>query len=243
MKLQLISDVHVEFHADRGDVFLKSLDPTGVDLLVVAGDLGLAKDLDHCFAILCAKYPAVAFVLGNHELYQSSPRTVEELVAAVVKKHKNLHWLDESVIEVKGQRVVGTSLWFPSDVGHERDRDGMNDFRLIHGLTGWVFEKNRRALAFLDKEVRRGDVVVTHHLPSWRCVHPKYAGSSLNRYFVCDVEPLIAERQPKLWLHGHTHEQTRERVGDCQIVANPFGYLRVENGSNMKFDERLILEV
>lgn len=239
MRLQLLSDLHVEFHADGGRALLGSLDPSGVDLLVVAGDLGLIGDLARSLAILCAKYSAVAYVLGNHEFYRSSPRTVEAEVRRIVAQHENLHWLDESVIEISGQRVLGTSLWFATDVGHERDREHINDFHLIHGLTGWVFEKNRRARAFLEKEARKGDVVVTHHLPSWRCVHPKYAGSSINRYFVSDLEPLIVDRQPALWLHGHTHEQVRERIGDCQIVCNPLGYPREGN----RFDDHLVLTV
>jgi predicted phosphodiesterase len=243
MKMQLISDVHVEFHADGGAGFLRALDATGVDLLVVAGDLGLARDLAGAFAILCAKYPAVAFVLGNHELYTSRPHAVEAHMAEIAARHRNLHWLDESAVVIGGQRVVGTSLWFGSDAGAEADRLRLNDFRAIDGFADWVFAKNAHAQKFLRENVRPGDVVVTHHLPSWRCTHPKYAGSPLNKYFVCDLEPLIVARQPRYWLFGHTHERVREVVGACTLVANPFGYARVEPESNAAFDERLILDV
>src|SRR5450631_3269273 len=43
MKLQIMSDLHLEMHADRGAEFIRSLDPTGVDVLVLAGDITMAR--------------------------------------------------------------------------------------------------------------------------------------------------------------------------------------------------------
>ena len=39
MIVQLLSDLHLEMHRDDGRSFLASLDPSGVDLLIVAGDV------------------------------------------------------------------------------------------------------------------------------------------------------------------------------------------------------------
>jgi hypothetical protein len=60
---------------------------------------------------------------------------------------------------------------------------------------------------------------------------------------VCDLEPLIVAQQPRYWLFGHTHEQAREQIGGCTLVANPFGYLRMEPQINSAFDWRLILQI
>ena len=43
MKLQIMSDLHLEMHADRGAEFIRELDPTGVDVLVLAGDITMAR--------------------------------------------------------------------------------------------------------------------------------------------------------------------------------------------------------
>ena len=44
MRLQLLSDLHFEFHRDHGRSFVSSLDPSGVDILVVGSAILKAKD-------------------------------------------------------------------------------------------------------------------------------------------------------------------------------------------------------
>jgi Icc-related predicted phosphoesterase len=76
----------------------------------------------------------------------------------------------------------------------------------------------------LAAELRETDVVVTHHLPTQRSVPPRFSSSPLNAFFVCDVEELIEERRPRLWMHGHTHTSVDTRIGPTRILCNPFGY-------------------
>ena len=45
MKLQIMSDLHLEMHADGGAELIRELDPTGVDVLVLAGDFTTARVL------------------------------------------------------------------------------------------------------------------------------------------------------------------------------------------------------
>ena len=45
----------------------------------------------------------------------------------------------------------------------------MSDFSVIRDFQSWVYEENARAVTFFRRELREGDVVVTHHLPSF-CV-------------------------------------------------------------------------
>jgi predicted phosphodiesterase len=76
MKIQIVSDIHAEKHADHGKTFADLLDPAEVDVLVVAGDVGGVPQLAVTIPLLCAKYPHVVFVVGNHEhLPSGSPRT------------------------------------------------------------------------------------------------------------------------------------------------------------------------
>lgn len=81
---------------------------------------------------------------------------------------------------------------------------------------------------WLAENVRGGDVVVTHHLPSPRSTHQKYTGSPLNRFFLAtmslELEQLMFDRKPALWVHGHTHETCDYRVGVTRVVCNPRGY-------------------
>lgn len=239
--IQVFSDVHFEFHEDAGAAFVAALDPKGVDVLVVAGDLSNAAGLEKALAKVCARYPRVVFVSGNHEAYGAAPKDVVQIRERVSARHANLHWLEREIVEIGGVRFIGTTLWFPrpNDVLGLKHR--LNDYSQILGFEPWVYEQNCLAVEFLQHHLREGDVVVTHHLPSFRSVHPKYAGSPLNFGFVCDVEDLIVEREPKLWFHGHSHESVDYRIGRTRVVCNPFGYAGYE--TNYKFKEKLLVEV
>jgi Icc-related predicted phosphoesterase len=116
----------------------------------------------------------------------------------------------------------------------------MSDFRLIKDFDPWVYQQNAQSVKYLHTYVEPGDVVVTHHLPSLKSVHARYKSSGLNRFFVCEMDELIAERKPKLWLHGHTHNPCEHMLGDTRVVCNPHGYM----GEKMTaYNEKLVLEV
>ena len=42
MRIQLLSDLHFEFHRDGGRAFTEALDPSSVDVLVLARDIAVA---------------------------------------------------------------------------------------------------------------------------------------------------------------------------------------------------------
>ena len=66
-------------HADGGAELIRELDPTGVDVLVLAGDITMARhyaDLESVFNPLAKKYRHILYVPGNHEYYKSSPTEV-----------------------------------------------------------------------------------------------------------------------------------------------------------------------
>lgn len=224
LRIQVISDVHFEFHVDDGAGFVRSLLPSGVDVLVAAGDLCAGDQLEHSLRMLCERYPHVVYVMGNHELYGHELAVHRELRAELTEQLDNLSWLDCSAASIDGVRFVGATLWFDERDDNARYQRFMNDFEHIPGFQGWVYEENRRARAFLEAEVRPGDVVVTHHLPSAASITPKWAGDPLNRFFFSDLHGLLEARQPAAWIHGHTHDSCDYAVGRTQVVCNPYGY-------------------
>lgn len=252
-KLHILSDLHYEFHADGGRSFTESLPSakeTGADALIVAGDLcpvpGLygvfnGKSLLHALGLLCDKYPLVIFVTGNHEVYGSNKAGLDQWRAKILAQphFKNLRWLDHEVCEVAGVRILGTPLWFQRN--DRAPKHQMNDFHVISDFEEWVYKENERAKNFLCEELRENDVLITHYLPSKRSIAPRFMNSSLNAFFVCDIEDLIIARKPQLCAHGHTHDSMSYTVGPTRIVCNPFGYAGHEE--NPDFDPRLIIEV
>jgi predicted phosphodiesterase len=242
LKIQLLSDLHLEFHRDGGRSFVESLAPEGVDVLVLAGDIAVGGAVRESLALFCRRYRTsfVVYVNGNHEFYGTDRAGVLEQCRAAAEDHANLVWLDASVAEVMGRRFLGAPLWFRRHPDTPRLREAMTDFSVIRDFESWVYEENARAVELFERELREGDIVVTHHLPSERSVAPRFVGNPLNPFFVCDVEPLIRERQPRFWLHGHTHCSLRYDIGKTSVVCNPFGYAGIE--LNPDFSENLLVE-
>jgi len=56
MRLQLLSDLHFEFHRDGGRSFVESLDPSGVDVLVLPAISTLRDGIPAALALLCRRF-------------------------------------------------------------------------------------------------------------------------------------------------------------------------------------------
>ena len=228
--LQLMSDLHLEFLRDsQRKKWLAELNPEGVDVLVLAGDVCLAKQLKEVLTAFCETYPEVVYVVGNHELYKSSPAEVAGILWDLQVERPNLHWLDNESKVVAGLTFVGGTLWFPKpeDPRVFGARTQMNDFRIIRDFEPWVYDQNAECEAILDARAGKADVVVTHHMPSSSCTSPRFRvgpAAALNHYFCRDLTRKIEEWQPPLWCFGHTHDRMHTYIKETTLVANPTGY-------------------
>jgi Icc-related predicted phosphoesterase len=241
MKIQVLSDLHFEFHRDWGNAFLFHNDPSDVDVLVLAGDISLVDyGLIDTLKTFADQYPDVIYVTGNHEYYNSSPAIVHNRLEALDREVDNLHWLNHENVDIDGQIFSGTALWFrehPENVLYERM---LSDFLAISSFDPWVYDENDVAETFLNLNVERDTIVVTHHLPAEESVATRFKGTVLNRFFLCDMSDLIWDQQPKLWIHGHTHGNCDYLLGETRVVANPMGY---PHALNRDFQKRFIIEV
>lgn len=246
-----MSDLHSEFYMRSAGNFLSSLRRAkGADVLVLAGDAlgcidGPQARIDAFVdgaRRLTDTWPHVVFVAGNHEYYGSAWTNTTLAIEAAAEARSTFHALDlTNEVTINGQRFIGGTLWFDKKSDTQPfDEQCMNDFRVIFNFTAHVYEANTTTDRWLRLNAESDDVVVTHHLPSWRSVHPKYAASRLNRFFVHDMEDLIVERQPRLWVHGHTHENCDYWIGETRVVANPRGY---KHEINPRFSPGLVIEV
>lgn len=241
MQIQVMSDLHLEFHPDDGQSVLSEMDSGGVDLLILAGDVTVGGKIPGVLSEICARFPEVLYLFGNHEFYRSSFEAVRVAAEEAAGRLGNLHVLDNSGCTIGGIRFLGTTLWFPHEEENRKYEPYLTDFRLIQDFRRQVYEENERAVRFLESTVRAGDVVVTHHLPSQRSIHERYRDDPLNRFFLCELDDLIRERGPRLWIHGHTHESCDYTFGRTRVLCNPFGYQGHE--VNPHFQQKLIIQV
>jgi predicted phosphodiesterase len=244
MNIQILSDLHFEFHADQGKSFVDELDPAGADVLVLAGDIAVAEDIGPALDLFAARYPeaAIVYVHGNHEYYGTTREAACAVTRDACARHRNVHWLEQQTIEIRGTRFVGATLWFPHDPQIHPLRGMLNDFHKIQGFEAWNYEANTATVQFLDREIQPGDVVVTHHLPVRASVAEQYKDDPFTAFFLSDVEPILRAKRPRLWIHGHTHASVDTVVGDTRVVCNPLGYMRHELNAAFRSDLRVTLD-
>lgn len=228
MKIHLISDLHLE-HYEPDDTFIYDLDPEDCETLVIAGDLcpRWYESVKGFFQMACDKYEHVIYVLGNHEYYGSTYEETREKFKELDEWISNLYCLENQTLALGEKVIAGTTLWFrdtPLNPLYERE---MCDFQQIPDFRSWVYVKNQEALTFLENANGvdwSADLVVTHHLPSYKSVSPRYAEEPTNLYFLCDVEGIMLDMEPKVWAHGHTHIPCDYPLGNTRVVCNPRGY-------------------
>jgi Icc-related predicted phosphoesterase len=238
MRVGIVSDLHFEFHRDGGGSLVAEF-ARDSDVLVAAGDIAVGDGITDALKLLCGAFERVAYLAGNHEYYGTTREHVVGLVEMACDHHDNLSWLRPGTSVIIGrQRFLGGTLWFPEHP--TAPKHALNDFNLIRDFETWVYEENRETAAFLESEVRSDDVVVTHHLPSPASTPDVFRDSTLNPFFVCDMERVIRTNRPRLWLHGHTHTSFDYAIEATRIVCNPFGYPRALNAW---FNTAKILEV
>lgn len=252
MYLRIISDLHLEF----GDLELP--DTSREDILIIAGDLGLARKSYTYLPFLewyAEEFKYIIYVLGNHEFYTDSILKSVTRIKESTQDIDNLFILDNESIEIDGVKFIGSTLWtnFSDESAKSFAKDMMNDFRLIRNGPSMndayqykftpeysveLFNKN---IVFLSEELNtsKRKVVITHHAPSFKSVHPFYENSVLNTAFYSNLEYLVEKSD--LWIHGHMHTSFDYKVGNSRVICNPRGYHNMQE--NPEFDPAFTIEI
>lgn len=243
MKIQLASDLHLEFF-QRDFPGTRLISPAaGADALVLAGDISNGTEAIELFH----DWPVpVLYLAGNHEFYgYSFEKLREDLHRAA--EGTSVRFMDNSVVDFGGVRFLGCTMWTDYLLPCNRTQRqlmevaelSLNDHRIIK-TRGGVFmpahalgEHNKSRAWLLNQLNTPYDgktVVVTHHGPHPSSVHPRYIGEPLNAAFVSgNLEELLGKTS--LWLHGHVHDSFDYVVNGCRVVANPLGYARNRNNA------------
>lgn len=255
MRLLVCSDLHLNYFPDQGEEYIKSLE-TDVDVVVIAGDLSVGKFLPLTLQWFALHFQnsQVLYVAGNHEWYGFPEKDVENFIKQKEGNFQNLHWLNNKVYEIpfinnkglfESKRFVGTTLWYPPNHNSVIMKNNWCDFLHIPEANRKIFKWNQKAVQFLEKEVKKNDIVITHMLPSFKSVASQFKGDPTNCFFVCDMESFIIARKPSVWIHGHTHNSFDYMLDQTRILCNPHGYPArvVGREPNPNFNPNLVIEV
>ena len=220
--MRVFSDLHLEFEDWR------PLPPKGLyDILILAGDIApLGSKRLPGFLEWCAdRHEHVIYVAGNHEFYGAKyPQAWDEL-----KVPRNVYKLEKQRIVIDGQGYCGATLW--TDLTNPLDERtalfGMYDYTAINNGRFHPRDTTKvhlETVEWMKGAVQPGDVVITHHLPTYASVAKQYEGDALNPAFATEHFELIDALEPAVWIHGHTHTPCDYMLGATRIICNPKGY-------------------
>jgi predicted phosphodiesterase len=250
MRLNVLSDLHLSLGA-------LAIPASDADAVVLAGDIARPKE---AIAWASGFAKPVLYVAGNHEFYGGSMAgTVAELKR--LSAGSDIHVLDDDEVAIEGVRFLGTTLWTDFMLFGEGEKRAaamrearryMRDFSRIRlGESPFTPEAAaalyERHAAWLERKLGEPyagpTVVITHHAPSRKSIHPRYADSLMNACFVSDAEHLIDVSRARLWIHGHTHDSFDYFVNGTRVLCNPRGYAKEGVNENPLFDANLSVEV
>ena len=99
MKYKIMSDLHLEFYDDKGKEFISSLITENVDVLVLAGDITIPKQMRNTLSHICKhfKNSQILYVMGNHDHMEYPLETIEKLLYQVSILYPNFTWLENQV--------------------------------------------------------------------------------------------------------------------------------------------------
>lgn len=250
MKLQLLSDLHIESHPR-----LQIAPAAGADLLVLAGDIGSYQqgsrltEPDFGLTRFSPRHGwpvPVLYVPGNHEYdngdFDETHARLRDICGAL-----GIHWLERETLVIEGVRFVGTTLWAdfdalvqPSDgLAQALKKRGKSmraaDFYLRKAATtrhsqafmsGALREHSLTCQAWLTETLAASfdgpTVAVTHFAPTLASADPRYGLAPGTAGFCNALDAMLPFAD--LWLHGHLHCAFDYVKDGCRIVANPLGY-------------------
>jgi len=230
MKIQYISDIHLEYYST-----LPKIESIG-DVLVLAGDIGFPFSLLYKEFLIDInnKFKKIFLIAGNHEFYsigKNRDKSMEELedrIKSIIIDNSldNISYLDNSYEDYQGFRFCGTTLWTQI-----KDPNYLtNDFKYIKNMNiefrNELFQINCEFIEDIIKISNLPIIMITHHLPSFKLIHSEYRTEECNRYNQCyasDCEKYF-KNNIKVWIYGHTHKECNMEINNIKFVCNPKGY-------------------
>ena len=235
MRIITYSDLHLEF----GSGWMLPPDANG-DVMILGGDIVTLRDYEPLDQILRKWKKPVLYVTGNHEYYTRRPMNEEDnrFMAWLEDRHPHVILLLDDEVSIGCVNFFGGTMWTDFNGGDLRAmeiaRSQMNDFRLIYNQDQTPFRPADAAvlhkkfvaklLAWFDEDLTGPRVVISHNAP---VINPrtKFRGSPLWPAFnSLDMVKVIEDRQPALWVYGHTHECDDQKIGKTRIISNQLGY-------------------
>lgn len=253
MLIRIFSDIHTEISEES----IKAIQPLETDqetILILAGDISSIRQNKSYIRCLTKeffdRFRRTIYIAGNHEYYDGSIANVDDKYREYFAQFSNVSFLQQDTLDIDGVVFLGCTLWTDMNKGNPIDTWNcsklMNDYRLIRDgnkedpykrrfTTERSIILHQKHLKWLKEQLaihsNRTVVVVTHHLPSFNCIHDYYkTNSKTNAAYYSDLDYLFEENNISMYIHGHSHLANEFVINNTLIVSNPVGYPKEKTG-------------
>jgi predicted phosphohydrolase len=240
LQFQYFSDIHTEFIKHTPNKIYDFNIEVKAPYLLLAGDIGnpFTHIYERLLQLLSLKFKHIILVAGNHEYYQTKLTDttlsgnewieyVNQKIRSITKEFPNITFLQNEVYHIPDTNlsIFGGTFWTNVKAGEEDTIPySISDYRLIPGFTVELSrELHSKACMALDRTLSeyptREFIVMSHHLPTYDLIHPKYQYTKINSAFATDI-PCRTNHRILAWVAGHTHTPIQIE----KYYVNPIGY-------------------
>jgi predicted phosphodiesterase len=262
MKVQLISDIHLEYYSEYPGLhyFVKPI----ADILVLAGDICYYKHkfFLNFFQEASFYFKYVIYVPGNHEYYTNtfvdmnftSFLWVDNEIENMLYHLSNVKILQKGTFVINNIKFIGTTLWYDTpgtDIRFNNILHTQNDNFILYNNhlmpdPNILYNINRSQYYWLKNEINHSKnyftIVVTHYLPSEKCISKLFKTSPDNYLFYTKCDSLF--KDVNIWMYGHTHVGQQQKIDKALVLSNPKG-LPKEMGryKDYKFNKEYVIDI
>ena len=235
LKLRYMSDLHLEFLTlNQTKILISTICPQIDEICILAGDIGSPYSENYQFFMSSINhtFKKTFVIAGNHEYYNQSNKTISEtkyfMNQYFSNNHNNIRFLDNEYEYYENYCFIGLTLW--SFIKNPRYQ--INDTQSIPNLDICQYNAlHQECLNHLETMIHNHSncIVITHHLPSYSLIDPKYLIGCMipyNQWFACNLDDFICTNCHKIicWIYGHTHMESAKKIANIPFLCNPFGY-------------------
>lgn len=266
MRIIYMSDLHLEFDPEflptndtradtlilAGDIFVAN----DLERAEVSSKYWMKQKIINFLLTACKQFKHVIYILGNHEHYHGAFNTTETIIRKTMAGVRNFYFLDKNHIILDDVLFYGATMWTDfmggNPVSMKTAEFTMHDYKCVKAdssnyrklaaktiLYEHLSARNK-LLDVLKENKLTKTVIITHHAPSSKSIHPIYANDTItNSFYYSDLSNIMLDNpQIDSWIHGHTHSSFSYKIGNTTVRCNPKGYYDQNKAFNpeMYFD-------
>ena len=252
IKLQYVSDLHLEFPFNNEFLKRHPLPPVG-EILVLAGDIVPFAIIDRYtdfFSYVADNFKTTYWLPGNHEYYQFDLAEKSGVLHEAIRS--NVFLVNNTSVIYENVNLIFSTLWSHISTAYQWQIErSLNDFHLIKnkGLRFSAEQYNQlhaESLAFIQNELSAHqnvqNAVFTHHCPTFLNYPEHYKGDVFNEAFAVELHDFIETSGIACWVYGHHHTNTPEfMIGNTKLITNQMGY--VQRNEHQLFEPGKVFEI